>query len=142
MTLRYLLDTNALAEPVKPTVQATFMRRLSANSGACAIASVTWHEALFGVARLPDGARRRALHAYLHDVVKPTLPILAYDEAAAAWHAEERARRERIGRPLPFADGQIAAIARQHGLIVVTANVGDFADIAGVEVQDWTAPSF
>ncbi len=139
MTLRYLLDTNALAEPVKPQLNAAFMERLTAHRDECAIASVTWHEALYGVERLPAGARRQALHRYMHDVVAPTLPILPYDEPAAAWHAEVRAQRERLGRPLAFADGQIAAIAHVHGLVVVTANVADFDGLEGVTVENWIA---
>ena len=39
---------------------------------------------------------------------------------------------------LPFADGQIAAIAYMHGLVVVPANVSDFAGLEGV-VEDWSA---
>lgn len=137
MTLRYLLDTNALAEPVKPRLNAKFMARLVAHRAACAIAFVTWHEALYGVARLPEGARKSALNRYLHGVVAPSLPILAYDEAAAAWHAHMRAARERVGRPLAFADGQIAATAHAHGLVVVTANVSDFAGLEGLVVENW-----
>ena len=119
MTLRYLLDTTALAEPVKPHANAKFMARLAA--------------------RLPPGARREALHLYMHDVVAPTLPILAYDEAAAARLADVRTQRERAGRPLASADGQIAAIAYLHCLVVVTANVSDFAGLEGIVVEDWGA---
>ena len=69
----------------------------------------------------------------------PTLPILPYDEPAAAWHAEVRAQRERLGRPIAFADGQIAAIAHVHSLVVVTANVADFDGLEGVAVENWIA---
>ena len=139
MTLRYLLDTKALAEPVKPQLNAKFMERLTAHRDECAIASVTWHEALYGVARLPEGARRQGLHRYMHEVVAPTLPILPYDEPAAARHAAVRAQRERLGRPLAFADGQIAAIAHVHGLVVVTANAADFDGLEGVVAENWSA---
>ena len=64
--------------------------------------------------------------------------ILPYDEAAATWHGQERARLERIGRPAPYVDGQIAAIAHVHGLTVVTANTEDFSRFKGVTVRDWT----
>ncbi len=40
--------------------------------------------------------------------MRATLPILPYDERAAEWHGEERARLKRSGRIAPFADGQIA----------------------------------
>jgi tRNA(fMet)-specific endonuclease VapC len=137
VALRYLLDTNAISEPVKPVPNQAFMARLSQSSPVCAIAAVTWHELLYGVARLPEGARKSALQRYLLEKVGPSLPVLPYDEAAAAWNAETRAHHEQLGRPLAFADGQIAAIARQNGLIVVTANVSDFRDLPGVVVENW-----
>lgn len=137
MSRRYLLDTNALAEPVKPRPNAAFLAQLAANQHFCAIAAVTWHEALFGVERMTEGARRASLYRYMHQVVAPTLPVLAYDTAAATWHAQIRAQRERIGRPLSFADGQIAAIAHVNGLTVVTANVSDFDGLDGVDVVNW-----
>jgi tRNA(fMet)-specific endonuclease VapC len=77
------------------------------------------------------------LEAFLRDVVHPTLPILPYDERAAAWHAEERARLEKAGRPAPFVDAQIAAVAVTNRVPVVTANVLDFKVFRGVVVHNW-----
>src|SRR3989442_1172084 len=78
-----------------------------------------------------------ALERYLDEVVRATIPILAYDAAAAGWHAAERARLSASGRTPPFVDGQIAAIARTNGLILVTANVADFRDFVDLDVEDW-----
>ena len=49
------------------------------------------------------------------------------DEVAVAWHGHERARPEALGRPAPFADGQIAAIAHVNDLVLVTLNTRAFA---------------
>ena len=97
-----------------------------------------WHELTYGCRRLPRGRRRDALDRYLHDVVQASFPILAYDEAAAAWHGYERARLEALGRPAPFADGQIAAIAHANGLTLITLNVKDFARFKELDVTDWS----
>ena len=67
-----------------------------------------------------------------------SFPILPYDEAAATWHGEERARLEAAGRPAPFVDGQIAAIAHAHGLALVTTNNKDFARFKGLTVENWS----
>jgi tRNA(fMet)-specific endonuclease VapC len=131
-----LLDTNAIAEPVRPEPNAGFVRRLRANEAKMAIASVTLHEARYGIERLPDGKRKRMLREYLRDVVA-RLPVLAYDTQAAEWHARERVRLEATGRPLPYADGQIAAIAVVHCLTLVTSNVRDFRYVEGLRVEDW-----
>jgi tRNA(fMet)-specific endonuclease VapC len=70
--------------------------------------------------------------------VHGSFPILPYDEAAATWHGEERARLEALGRPAPFVDGQIAAIAHVHGLVLVTTNDKDFARFKGLPVENWS----
>lgn len=70
--------------------------------------------------------------------MRRSFPILPYDEAAATWHGEERARLESLGTPPPFVDGQIAAIAHVHGLVLVTTNDGDFARFKSLRVENWS----
>jgi tRNA(fMet)-specific endonuclease VapC len=94
----------------------------------------------FGLDRLPPGARRERIRAYLEERVRPTLPILPFDAAAGEWQAPERARLTRIGRTPPYADTQIAAIAAiaaVNGLVLVTRNAGDFDEFAGLIVENW-----
>ncbi len=138
MTLKFLLDTSIVSVPMAKVPDAEVIRRIEAHPLECAIASLVWHELAYGCARLPAGRKRLALEAYLNEVVRPSFPILPYDEQAALWHGVERARLESVGTPAPFVDGQIAAIARTNGLILVTANPKDFSRFAGLEVQDWT----
>ena len=104
----------------------------------CAIGAPVWHELTYGCRRLPKGKRRSALEAYLRDVVHGSFLILPYDEAAAAWHGDERARLEALGRPAPFVDGQIAAIAHVNGLVLATVNKKDFAGFKGLTVENWS----
>lgn len=67
-----------------------------------------------------------------------SFPILPYDEAAATWHGEERARLEALGQPTPLVDGQIAAIAHVNGLVLATTNAKDFARFNGLKVENWS----
>lgn len=136
MTLRYLLDTSIVSVPVWKKPDPRVVDWLNAAGTECAMASPVWHELTYGCRRLPKGKRRNALDAYLREVVGGSFPILPYDEAAAAWHGEERARLESLGRPAPFVDGQIAAIAHVHGLILVTANPRDFDAFKGLRVEN------
>lgn len=137
MSARYLLDTDALSEPIRPRPERRFMMKMERHASSLAISSVTWHEANFGVQRLPAGRRRQELERYLRDVIEACIPVLPYDRAAAAWHAGERARLEGAGHAPPFADGQNAAVAATRGLILVTRNVADYAPFEGVTVEDW-----
>jgi tRNA(fMet)-specific endonuclease VapC len=137
--MRYLLDTNVLSEPLRPAPNLAVLARLRAHGGDLATAAPVWHELLFGAQRLPASRRRRAIERYLQDVVRPTVPILAYDTLAAEWHARERARLAQIGYQRPFVDGQVAAIAITNELVLVSANIADFADFEGLNIEDWQA---
>jgi tRNA(fMet)-specific endonuclease VapC len=138
VTLGYLLDTSIVSAPVSKRPDPAILKRLSEHGPECAIAAPVWHDLTYGCRRLPKGKRRAALDAYLHDVVQRSFPILSYDEAAATWHAEERARLEALGRPAPFVDGQIAAIAHVHGLVLATTNDKDFARFKALRVENWS----
>ena len=141
MTLQYLLDTNIVSAPVSTTPNPRLIRRLEEHSHESAIAAPVWHELIYGCRRLAKGKRRDAIEHYLRDVVEPSFPILPYDQAAATWHGSERARLESLGRPAPFTDGQIAAIAHANDLVLVTVNVRDFARFKGLEVTNWSQAS-
>jgi tRNA(fMet)-specific endonuclease VapC len=138
LTLRYLLDTSTLSWVIAPTPNELVIRRIEQHGARCAIAAPVWHELVYGVRRLPRGKRKEELETYVHDVVHPAFPILAYDQAAAGWHGRERARLERAGHPIPYADGQIAAVASINGLVLVTTNTKDFLRFEDLEVEDWT----
>ena len=139
MSLRYLLDTNVLSEAIKSRPDERTLERLAEHDGECATCAVVWHELSFGATRLAASKKRRAIEAYLEEAVRNTLPILPYDLEAATWHAKERARLSKRGRPPSAADGQIAAIASVNELVVVTANVKDFRRFKDVVVEDWSS---
>lgn len=137
MKTRFLLDTNVTSEPALQAPNARLLRRLKEEAHQCAIAAPIWHELVFGVKRMSRGKRRNELQTYLNEVVQASFPILPYDEAAASWHGEERARLEKLGKPAPFVDGQIAAIAFVNGLQLVTNNAKDFRRFKGLGVVSW-----
>lgn len=101
------------------------------------MAAPVWHEMVFGCRRLPPSKRRKALEEFLYDFLAPRIPILPYDEAAATWHAEERARLTALGRPPSFVDGQIAAVASIGGLTLVTRNARDFENFLALRTVSW-----
>lgn len=133
----FLLDTSTLSRAIQVRPDENVLRHLREHGGSCAMASITWHELCFGVGRLPKGRRQAELAAFLEEVILPTIPALPYDEKAAAWHADERVRLEKLGKTPPFVDGQIAAVALTNGLPVVTANPKDFRFFKGLTVLNW-----
>jgi len=135
--IRYLLDTNVISEPVRPTPADTVLSQLDAHGGELALSAPSWHELNYGVARMAQGRRRSYLTHYLREVVRPSMPILPYDHEAARWHGEARAALETEGRAQPFVDGQIAAIAATRSLILVTRNTSDFSAYDDLHVENW-----
>jgi tRNA(fMet)-specific endonuclease VapC len=139
VSLRYLLDTNAISEPLRPRPNPALLARLRRHTDEVAIASVVWHELWYGCRRLAPSPKRTAIESFLTLRVSGAMPILPYDERAAAWHATERARLTAMGKTPAFADGQIAAIAATQELILVTLNAADYAGFADLNVVDWSA---
>ena len=137
--MRFLLDTNVLSEPVKPQPDQAVLRKLQQWNNQLCTAAPVWNELLFGLFRLPDSKKRQGFSRYLREVLEPGLMVLPYDARAADWHAWERARLGRLGQTPAFVDGQIAAVARTHGLTLVTRNVRDFSAFEELEVVDWSS---
>jgi tRNA(fMet)-specific endonuclease VapC len=140
VNLRYLLDTSVVSSPVSKKPSPEILKRLETDGQDCAISAPVWNELTYGCHRLPRGKRRAALETYLHDVVLASFPVLAYDEAAARWHGVERARLEGLGKPAPYVDGQIAAIAYVHELTLVTVNIKDFTRFKDIDLENWAKP--
>lgn len=137
MSVRYLLDTNVVSEPLLARPNPHAIAWLEANVERSAIAAVSWHELRFGAARLPRGRKRERLESYLEGVIRATYAVLPYAESEAEWHAVERARLVAAGKTPAFADGQIAATAQVNGFALVTGNVRDFTHFRGLEVLPW-----
>jgi len=137
VTLRYLLDTNIVAEPLRPSPHPVILEQIRRHQDEIAIASVVWHEMWYGCYRLPLSARRNAIEAYLTRVIGPSISILPYDDEAATWHAAERARLASLGKTTSFADGMIAAVAQTNNLILVTLNRGDYHLFQGLQLVSW-----
>ena len=132
----WLLDTNVLSEAMRPAPHPGVMDNLQRYAGELALAAPVLHELRFGWLRMPAGQRRDAIGRFVQDVVG-SLPVLPYDAQAARIHAELRVQRAQIGQPLPFVDGQIAAISIAHGITLVTRNTRDFSGLAGLRLVDW-----
>jgi tRNA(fMet)-specific endonuclease VapC len=66
-------------------------------------------------------------------------PLDSALKQAAEHHGTIRAHLELRGEMIGDRDCMIAAIARHHALVVVTANVDEFRRVPGLEVEDCRA---
>jgi len=126
----YLLDTNVAIHlrDGDPTISA----KVAALDDAILLSIVTRVELEGGVHR--DAADAPARRARL-DTLLSAIPVLAFDEAAAAAYAVIVARAGYSRRKL--LDRMIAAQALVHRATLVTMNADDFRDIAGLEMLAW-----
>jgi tRNA(fMet)-specific endonuclease VapC len=97
------------------------------------LCSVVVYELRYGAERSSDPGRE---HAKL-DVFLSPFSSLTFDDQSARLCAEVRNQLELSGRVVGPHDLQIAAIALQHGLTLVTHNTREFSRIAGLKLEDW-----
>ena len=108
---------------------------------ALAITVVTVDEQLTGWYALTRRARQPAeiarAYGHLADAVVRLARwrILPYDESAIARVVRLKALRLNVG----LMDLRIAAIALEHGAVVITRNQRDFDRVPGLDVEDWSA---
>jgi len=134
-----LLDTNVLSELMRPQPSAVVLGWFAQQKDTEFYTSViTQAELLLGVALLPDGQRKNAIveaieKMFDQDFAERCLP---FDELAAHEYAALVAARNKIGMPISTEDAQIAAIALQNDLVLVTRNTKDFRQINGLDLVD------
>jgi len=129
----FLLDTNVLSEPTKPTPNRGAVEWLGSLSENTAFVSViSLGEIRRGIERLVPSKKKAALEAFLQALHsrfgKRALPIDA--NVAERW-GRLVAALEMSGTRLSPADSLIAATALAHGLTLVSRDAGYFAP-AGV----------
>jgi predicted nucleic acid-binding protein len=92
------------------------------------------------VAELVHGAHRsqnREDNLARLEVLLATLTVLPFDGSCARRFGALKAELELEGRPLDDLDLQIASIAIENNLPLVTNNTNHFKRIEGLELQNW-----
>lgn len=121
----YLLDTNIVSELRKPRPHGAVLAWLTTvEDSQLHVAAVTLGEIQAGIelTREQDPEKAAEIEAWL-DLVAGAYNVLPMDTAAfRAWAHLMHRRSDTL-----YEDAMIAAIARVHGLVVVTRNTADFA---------------
>lgn len=131
-----LLDTNVVSEPLRPTPDARIRDWIDAQPlETMYLSAMTVAELRAGVALMPSGKRRTALHEHMERRVLPTFAgrVLPFDMACTNAYAELIARVRRAGSGIETADACIAAVALANGFIVATRDTTPFL-AAGLDV--------
>jgi hypothetical protein len=137
--MKVLLDTNVLAELVRPRgnprVKAVFDRIAAAD---VFLSVLTVCEIVKGIALLPAGAKKTRLTQWLGGLetlyAERLLPLDV--ETARIW-GELTARGQKTGLVIAPTDGLIAATALRYGLHVMTRNSKPFEASGALIVDPW-----
>lgn len=132
-----VLDTNVVSEAMRPQPTPVVVAWLNAQAAETLyLSSVTLAELLFGIGALPAGVKKDRLARALDRLVA-LFPgrVLPFDQDAARRYADMAVAARALGRPLPVADGYLAATAAARGFAVATRNIQHFGD-TGVDLID------
>lgn len=133
--LKYLLDTNIIIYVMKRR-PIEVLDIFNQNAGRMAISAITLSE-------LHHGAEKSIrVNANLQAIEELTslLEVLPYTSRVAQHYATIRAALEKIGQPIGVNDMHIAAHARSEGLVMVTNNMGEFAHVPALLLENWVSP--
>jgi toxin FitB len=135
-----VLDTNVVSEIMRLKPEPAVIAWLDAQApGDLWLTSIVAAELMFGVARLPDGARKRQLAQALQATLEEDLAgrVLPFDLPCASVYADLCAQRERAGLPAAMADAQIAATCLAHGATLATRNRSHFEGLGLAIIDPW-----
>ncbi len=141
--MSFLLDTNLVSEWTKPQPDAGVIEWLSeVDEEGVFLSVVTFAELRHGIERLPSGARRRRLDAWLAAELPLRFEgrIIGVDGAIADEWGRVVARGEACGRSIHAMDALIAATALVHDLTLVTRNMSDFEPSVKSLLNPWKEP--
>ncbi len=129
----WLPDTNVwirFLNPQPSAVKTHFAMRAPTDIFLCDIVKA---ELYFGAYK----STRCEANLALIETLSQNFPTLAFDSLAARHFGQIRAGLNKAGTPIGPYDLQIAAIARQHQLILVTHNTREFSRVQGLQLSDW-----
>jgi toxin FitB len=137
-----ILDTNVLSEILRREPSSRVIDWFESQTpGQLFTTTITQAEILYGIALLPESARREKLAKATRSIFDEDFEekVLAFDSLAADFSASIAANRRSSGRPISQLDAMIAGIARSHQATLVTRNGRDFVN-CGIDVIDpWNA---
>ena len=133
---RYLLDTRVYSQALRRKAVPQVIQRWQETGDAnCAISIVTSAEVEWGLHKLAEAA----VWTRYELLLKPRLSVLPTDAKVWNHFARMKAVQASQGKPIADLDLLIGATAAAHGLIVATCNLRHFAQVDGLQVEDWSA---
>ncbi|AFL51407.1 type II toxin-antitoxin system VapC family toxin [Sinorhizobium fredii] len=132
MSRLYMLDTNIVSELARNPRGAVTERIAEVGPDAICVSIITAAELRYGCAKKGSPRLLAQIEAILG-----SLQVLALDVPADAEYGGIRTELEAAGKPIGPNDLFIAAHACAVGAVLVTANIGEFARIRDLRIENW-----
>lgn len=131
----YLFDTDVLTNILKKKPSPFLIKRLGQISpNDQFISAITVAEIVYCAHK----SHRPEYHLKnLEKQLLPLVSVLSFDIEAAYLAGKIRARLEKAGTRLAWADIQIAAITMVNNLTLISGNVGHFERIPHLRIENW-----
>ncbi len=131
-SFRYLLDTNILSDLVRQPQGVVARRIAEAGEETICTSIIVAAEIRFGAAK--SGSSKLGDQV---ELILSAIEVLPLESPADREYGKLRHHLARNGTPIGPNDMLIAAQALCAGLIVVTANSGEFTRVPGLIVENW-----
>ena len=125
--MSYLVDTNVLSEVIKKDPERSVVEWFRIHEREIYVSAISIGEICRGIERLPDGKKKEVLRFWLKSLCDSMKGrVLSFNISTAHVWGQLKASWEKRGINISSLDGQIAATAHRHQLIIVTRNTNDF----------------
>jgi predicted nucleic acid-binding protein len=139
--VRYLLDTCAVSELIRPKPNPGLVAWLSArDEPTLALSVLTLGEIRKGIAKLPQTGKRNTLEKWLNEQLIPRFAgrILSVTADVALVWGDLQGQAARRGTPLPVLDALIAATAIVNECAVITRDEEALRRCGAEVMNPWT----
>jgi toxin FitB len=136
-----ILDTNVLSELMRRAPDSRVTQWVAKQpEEELFTTSVSEAEIFYGIELLSASKRQESLLAAAEKTFTRFLQgrVLAFESDAARPFSRIVVHRRALGRPVGYADAQIASIARVSGATIATRDTDDFEDCGIRVVNPWS----
>jgi tRNA(fMet)-specific endonuclease VapC len=130
--MRFMLDTNIISDMIRNPAGKAASAMVREGDAAVCTSIVVASELRYGCARKGSAKLLKKVEDLLAEI-----PVLPLDVLVDAEYGTLRTELEAVGQPIGHNDLFIAAHACVLGVILVTANIGEFTRIRKLKVENW-----
>ena len=132
--MNYFIDTNIIIYAIKGNYPNIMEKFKSTSSFEIMIPSIVSAELEYGAKKSSDYQKTIEVYRKFLSIYK----VVPFTENEIEIYGDIRSELEKSGNMIGANDLLIASIVLSHNGILITHNVGEFARIKKLKIEDWT----